>query len=65
MKAVLLRGTGGVEVLHIAEHPDPIMKEDELLVRIHATALTSTGATSATPTGGWNRTSTSGRSSCA
>jgi putative PIG3 family NAD(P)H quinone oxidoreductase len=30
---------GGVEYLHIAEHPDPVMKEDELLVRIRATAL--------------------------
>jgi putative PIG3 family NAD(P)H quinone oxidoreductase len=39
MKAVLLRGTGGVEVLHIGEHPDPVMEEDELLVRIRATAL--------------------------
>jgi putative PIG3 family NAD(P)H quinone oxidoreductase len=39
MKAVLLRGTGGVEVLHIGEHPDPVMKEDELLVKIRATAL--------------------------
>lgn len=39
MKAVLMRGTGGVEVLHIGEHPDPLMKEDELLVRIRATAL--------------------------
>ena len=39
MKAVLMRGTGGVEVLHIGEHPDPVMKEDELLVRVKATAL--------------------------
>jgi len=39
MKAVLMSGTGGVEVLHIGEHPDPIMKEDELLVRVKATAL--------------------------
>ncbi len=39
MKAVLLRGTGGVEVLHLGEHPDPVMKENELLVRIRATAL--------------------------
>jgi len=39
MKAVLMSGTGGVEVLHIAEHPDPVMKEDELLVRVKATAL--------------------------
>jgi len=39
MKAVLMSGTGGVEVLHIGEHPDPIMKEDDLLVRVKATAL--------------------------
>ena len=39
MKAVLMSGTGGVEVLHIGEHPDPEMKEDELLVRVKATAL--------------------------
>jgi NADPH:quinone reductase-like Zn-dependent oxidoreductase len=39
MKAVLLRGTGGVEVLHLGEYPDPVMKEDELLVRVKATAL--------------------------
>jgi len=39
MKAVLMSGTGSVEVLHIGEHPDPVMKEDELLVRIRATAL--------------------------
>jgi tumor protein p53-inducible protein 3 len=39
MKAVLMDGPGGSEVLHIAEHPDPVRKEDELLVRIKATAL--------------------------
>ena len=39
MKAVLLSGVGGVEVLHIGEHPDPAMKEEELLVRVKATAL--------------------------
>ncbi|TSA00750.1 MAG: NAD(P)H-quinone oxidoreductase [Deltaproteobacteria bacterium] len=39
MKAVLMSGLGGIEFLHIAEHPDPVMKEDELLVRIRATAL--------------------------
>ena len=39
MNAVLMRGTGGVEVLHIGKHPDPGMKEDELLVRVKATAL--------------------------
>ena len=39
MKAVLMSGLGGIEILHIAEHPDPVMKEDELLVRVRATAL--------------------------
>jgi putative PIG3 family NAD(P)H quinone oxidoreductase len=39
MKAVLLRGTGGVEVLHLGTHPDPVMKDEELLVRVKATAL--------------------------
>ena len=39
MKAVLMSGPGGVEVLHIGEHPDPVMKEDELLIRVRATAL--------------------------
>jgi len=39
VKAVLMSGVGGVEVLHIGDHPDPVMKEDELLVRIRATAL--------------------------
>jgi len=39
MKAILMSGLGGVEFLHIAEHPDPVMKEDELLVRVRATAL--------------------------
>lgn len=39
MKAVLMGGSGGVEVLHIGKHPDPLMNEDELLVRVKATAL--------------------------
>ena len=39
MKAVLMSGLGGIEFLHVAEHPDPVMKADELLVRVHATAL--------------------------
>jgi tumor protein p53-inducible protein 3 len=39
VKAVLMSGLGGIEYLHIGEHPDPAMKEDELLVRIRATAL--------------------------
>ncbi|OIP34974.1 MAG: NADPH:quinone oxidoreductase [Deltaproteobacteria bacterium CG2_30_66_27] len=39
MKAVLMSGLGGIEFLHVAEHPDPERKEDELLVRVRATAL--------------------------
>jgi putative PIG3 family NAD(P)H quinone oxidoreductase len=39
MKAVLLTGFGGVEVLRIGERPDPVPGEDELLVRVRATAL--------------------------
>ncbi|MBI5904258.1 MAG: NAD(P)H-quinone oxidoreductase [Deltaproteobacteria bacterium] len=39
MKAVLMSGLGGVEHLHIGEHPDPVMGDDEILVRIRATAL--------------------------
>ncbi|MCL5885279.1 MAG: hypothetical protein M1377_08090, partial [Deltaproteobacteria bacterium] len=27
MKAVLMRGTGGVEVLYMGEHPDPVMRD--------------------------------------
>jgi putative PIG3 family NAD(P)H quinone oxidoreductase len=39
MKAILMSGLGGVEFLHIGHHPDPAMEEDELLVRVRATAL--------------------------
>ncbi len=39
MKAVRMAGVGGVEVLHIGEHPDPRPEAGELLVRIRATAL--------------------------
>ena len=39
MKAVLLSGFGGVDVLRIGEVPDPVPKDGELLVRIRATAL--------------------------
>jgi len=34
-----MSGLGGVEFLHIGHHADPVMQEDELLVRIRATAL--------------------------
>jgi putative PIG3 family NAD(P)H quinone oxidoreductase len=39
MQAVRMRGTGGVEVLQIGDHPDPCPKAGELLVRVRATAL--------------------------
>ncbi len=39
MKAVLMEGTGGVEVLRIGECPDPVLKEGELLARIRAAGL--------------------------
>jgi tumor protein p53-inducible protein 3 len=39
MKAVRMTGFGGVDVMRIGEHPDPLPKADELLVRVQATAL--------------------------
>ncbi|MGA7104110.1 MAG: NAD(P)H-quinone oxidoreductase [Candidatus Deferrimicrobiaceae bacterium] len=39
MKAVRMAGFGGVDVLHIVDHPDPTPKDDELLVHVRATAL--------------------------
>ncbi|MGZ8431463.1 MAG: NAD(P)H-quinone oxidoreductase [Candidatus Deferrimicrobiaceae bacterium] len=39
MKAVRMKGAGGVEVLHVGDHPDPFPKPGELLVRVRATAL--------------------------
>jgi tumor protein p53-inducible protein 3 len=39
MKAVLMSGLGGIEFLHIGEHAEPERKDDELLVRIRASAL--------------------------
>lgn len=39
MKAVLMSGLGGIEFLHIGNSPDPVMKDDEILVRVRATAL--------------------------
>jgi tumor protein p53-inducible protein 3 len=39
VKAVLMSGVGGVDVLHIGDHPDPTPKDDELLVHVRATAL--------------------------
>ncbi len=41
MKAVLCRAYGKPEVLQVTELDKPIPKEDELLVKIHATAVTA------------------------
>ena len=39
MKAVLLSGYCGVDVLRIGECPDPVPERGDLLVRVRATAL--------------------------
>jgi putative PIG3 family NAD(P)H quinone oxidoreductase len=39
MKAIILEGHGGPEVLQLREIPDPRPGGDEILVRVHATAL--------------------------
>ncbi|HEX6987917.1 MAG TPA: NAD(P)H-quinone oxidoreductase [Bacillota bacterium] len=39
MRAVITRGHGGPEVLELGTHPDPEPADDELLVRVRATAL--------------------------
>ena len=39
MKAVLMSGCGGIDFLHIANYPDPVMGADQVLVRVRATAL--------------------------
>ncbi|MDX2056091.1 MAG: NAD(P)H-quinone oxidoreductase [Polyangiaceae bacterium] len=39
MKAIVPAGVGGPEVLKLAEAPDPELGEDEVLVRVRATAL--------------------------
>lgn len=39
MKAILLSGFGGPEVLRIGDHPDPVIGREDLLVRVRATAL--------------------------
>lgn len=39
MKAVLLEGFGGVEVLKVGEAPRPVPKENEVLVRVMATSI--------------------------
>lgn len=39
MKAVLLKKFGGIEELYVGEAPDPIISNEEVLVKVHATAL--------------------------
>src|SRR3974390_1817639 len=39
MKAVLMEGFGGLEVLKVGEVPKPAPKENEVLVRVHATSI--------------------------
>ena len=39
MKAVLMEGFGGVEVLKVGEAQRPTPKENEVLVRVHATSI--------------------------
>ena len=39
MRAVVLRQHGGPEVLAVSESPDPVAAPEEVLVRVHATAL--------------------------
>lgn len=39
MKAVLMEGFGGVEVLKIGEVDRPVPKENEVLVKVHATSI--------------------------
>lgn len=39
MKAVLMEGFGGIEVLKCGEAEKPVPKENEVLVRVHATSI--------------------------
>lgn len=39
MKAVITTGTGGPEVLQIAEVPDPVPDSGEVVIHVHATAV--------------------------
>lgn len=41
MKAAIYRQYGGPKVVHIAEVPTPTPKDNEVLIRIHATTITS------------------------
>jgi NADPH:quinone reductase-like Zn-dependent oxidoreductase len=42
MKAVLVTKYGGPEVLQVKEVPTPVPKKDEVLIKIHATAVNNT-----------------------
>lgn len=39
MKAVYIESHGGIEALTYGERPDPVIKPNEVLVRVHATSL--------------------------
>jgi len=39
MKAILIHEFGGTDQLYIGEHPKPVLNENELLVKVEATAL--------------------------
>src|SRR5258706_15923685 len=39
MKALLFDNPGGPEVLHISEVPEPLLKPNEVLVKIHAASI--------------------------
>ncbi|WP_224983278.1 NAD(P)H-quinone oxidoreductase [Geomonas agri] len=39
MKAVLMEGFGGVEVLKVGEVDKPVPKENEVLIKVHATSI--------------------------
>ena len=39
MRAITFDTPGGPEVLHLAEVPDPVLGRQDLLIRVHATAL--------------------------
>ena len=44
MKAILVKQPGGADAMVYGDAPDPIAKDDELLVRVRATAVNRVGA---------------------